>query len=1122
LLSKNSSTNVNIDTYDDIARGENLSKNSSTKINIDTYDDIAREDNLDNNSPSKINIDTYDDIARGENLSKNSLLNINIDTYDDIARVDNLSNNVPTSINIDTYDDIARTDNLSNNAPTSINIDTYDDIARTDNLSNNAPTSINIDTYDDIARVDNLDNNVPIGINIDTYDDIARVDNLDNNVPIGINIDTYDDIARIDNLDNNVPIGINIDTYDDIARVDNLDNNVPIGINIDTYDDIARVDNLDNNVPIGINIDTYDDIARIDNLDNNVPIGINIDTYDDIARVDNLDNNVPIGINIDTYDDIARIDNLDNNVPIGINIDTYDDIARVDNLDNNVPIGINIDTYDDIARVDNLDNNVPIGINIDTYDDIARIDNLDNNVPIGINIDTYDDIARIDNVDNNVRIGINIDTYDEEARYLNNLSKNVPSFINIDTYATAGLVINRFRNGRSIYSIDFFINYFGLPSISPVTRLLNITRRNKYNILYNPYRDQISYNQNYGISSIDDGVSLSNRITQRQKEKTKIKTRTIQNLYGINGFITDAIRNYNVLRNYYSIYGKSPDNLKDFEDILNDLSFEFKDDNGNLIIADYAKFSSMFPENPIFNGYQQKIKEKTNSSPDIPSENTESYLNNNNVSTVGGYISSDAIEILKPEEGVVGDAISMMTQTEPSNSISDKFLDGEGVIPFFGGGQGFGTQAKRGVRKIIDTISKGNAKLSQNFKRNQNVFIVGNDKKTFQRYTYRNSSVSTNNIGNIPILTFSLRNYSNGIEMLFPPYVKSYSDNAAADYTQHDFLGRPESVYTYSKSNRKGNISFVVLTDYAESVEFGWEFNEQTGDATRVIEKFPRNFTSRENSPLRKKELNAEIDKLKKENLQIQQDINVLLQNANLVGSSNEDVALFQRDIRENNREIVRIQSELVSTTLNSNNAVGYGEINKFTGIKTVSAIQSGLDPFAGEIDTIGIINEMKNNLLFQPSYFSGSKVDFVNKMEFLMKLTRPARNTSGGGFSFTKPPISHIRLGDWFDSDIVINSVSVDYSDAPWTLDGGRGRVQPMWAVVTLDFTFIGSYGATGLNTPVLSTDIGGFYSRKTEIGSSSIENIAQEVIPTVPTPPVQSGGGVGGAPVYDDGRFA
>jgi hypothetical protein len=46
--------------------------------------------------------------------------------------------------------------------------------------------------------------------------------------------------------------------------------------------------------------------------------------------------------------------------------------------------------------------------------------------------------------------------------------------------------------------------------------------------------------------------------------------------------------------------------------------------------------------------------------------------------------------------------------------------------------------------------------------------------------------------------------------------------------------------------------------------------------------------------------------------------------------------------------------------------------------------------------------------------------------MEFLMKLTRPARNTSGGGFSFTKPPISHIRLGDWFDSDIVINSVGL------------------------------------------------------------------------------------------------
>src|SRR5690606_21710594 len=96
--------------------------------------------------------------------------------------------------------------------------------------------------------------------------------------------------------------------------------------------------------------------------------------------------------------------------------------------------------------------------------------------------------------------------------------------------------------------------------------------------------------------------------------------------------------------------------------------------------------------------------------------------------------------------------------------------------------------------------------------------------------------------------------------------------------------------------------------------------------------------------------------------------------------------------------------------------------------------------------DTINRINTMKAGLMFQPAFFSGDKVDFVRKVEFLSKMTRPAANEDGSetGFSFTKPPICHIHLGDWWNHDIVVNSVSFDYTDAPWTLEGGR--VQPMW----------------------------------------------------------------------------
>jgi len=77
--------------------------------------------------------------------------------------------------------------------------------------------------------------------------------------------------------------------------------------------------------------------------------------------------------------------------------------------------------------------------------------------------------------------------------------------------------------------------------------------------------------------------------------------------------------------------------------------------------------------------------------------------------------------------------------------------------------------------------------------------------------------------------------------------------------------------------------------------------------------------------------------------------------------------------------------------------------------------------------------------------------------------------------FSCTKPPVCHIHLGDWWNHDIIVNSVSFDYADAPWTLEGGR--VQPMWTLVNMNFKMIGPYKSHS-SRPPLSTDAGGMYS--------------------------------------------
>jgi hypothetical protein len=50
--------------------------------------------------------------------------------------------------------------------------------------------------------------------------------------------------------------------------------------------------------------------------------------------------------------------------------------------------------------------------------------------------------------------------------------------------------------------------------------------------------------------------------------------------------------------------------------------------------------------------------------------------------------------------------------------------------------------------------------------------------------------------------------------MWFPPYDLTFDDTTKADFTGVEFLGRPESIYTYKNSSRSGSISWSILVDH--------------------------------------------------------------------------------------------------------------------------------------------------------------------------------------------------------------------------------------------------------------------------------------------------------------------
>lgn len=63
-------------------------------------------------------------------------------------------------------------------------------------------------------------------------------------------------------------------------------------------------------------------------------------------------------------------------------------------------------------------------------------------------------------------------------------------------------------------------------------------------------------------------------------------------------------------------------------------------------------------------------------------------------------------------------------------------------------------------------------------------------------------------------LPFCERGPNGGRVMWFPPYDLKVSENNSAQWETNKFLGRPEPVYTYSSTERTGQISFKVVVDH--------------------------------------------------------------------------------------------------------------------------------------------------------------------------------------------------------------------------------------------------------------------------------------------------------------------
>lgn len=103
----------------------------------------------------------------------------------------------------------------------------------------------------------------------------------------------------------------------------------------------------------------------------------------------------------------------------------------------------------------------------------------------------------------------------------------------------------------------------------------------------------------------------------------------------------------------------------------------------------------------------------------------------------------------------------------------------------------------------------------------------------------------------------------------------------------------------------------------------------------------------------------------------------------------------------------------------------------------------------------------------FTPAFHSITPEGFNARLAFLHQCTRQGNTysvsdtgnklKSGGNLAFGRPPICILRIGDFYHTKIVIDSITMDYENPQWDMNPEGIGMQPMFARISLNFKFLG-----------------------------------------------------------------
>ena len=1103
-LSYNAAKKTDLETISKIFRQEDLSVNNPTEQNLEKDSVGYRESILSNNIKKATSIEDSSESFRVEELAQNNLKQTDLLTDSKDFQKSNLSNNILSTSDLESDSKSFRGQSLSNNTKKETDLEKDSKPHREEDLSVNIPKTTNLEKDSVPFRASDLSENHPKNTDLEKDSVSFREGDLSENKPKVTDIEKDSVPFRAEDLAANIAKTTDLEKDSVVFREELEAINVHNNSDLEKDSVSFRQELETKNVPNGSDLEIDSVSFREELKAINVPNNSNLEADSATFREELISTNVPNGsdLQIDSvpFREELKAINVPGDSDLQIDSVPFREEMKVSNVPGTETIDRHKNQYgkpsdSDEERDYNLSKNVPTNQSIDRHYDQYG----------GINSGNNERLANLNKNEGSGLLGTNI------------LGPGGTSvFVGVSGVLAQGLVFRPLLTMRNKYYDTVFKSRYYRESDASNFGLLSDT-------LTVPSQGEILAGTGLPMNPSD---SINSRVENFAQITSPIE-RSLQYAY------SSADAQVQFLK-YYSIFSNT--NIKkvniDYDldntkiiynsfDLKKRMDFELPSENINNLIRQYLKYSNPFglaqdgvlkrsnSEESVFSIFSKintlaqspdgkSIQDLINSYDLFSQERLNRILKSSSKSLnapSGTYFGGDVEKQYDENYGNIDDS-NVIFKKYAGNPLHDS---------------GFDIKTK-GVRYILKRASESGSDFNINFQDIQGVvgapsksYVVGKTKMGekrmgYQKYTIQNP-YAPDKAGK---LIFCFTNYSNGKTMYFPPYINSFQNSETANWNATNFLGRPEAVYTYNNSSRDGSISFFVLTDYAESVVIGRDQDTNMAPISITIDK---NFSTDV------KESKSIIDGL---NAKIKDIMGNTLENNNSgseqsASENQRTVAIMPKtetgsttnvtnetnisagdsdkinDKKQKNNQLINGINDTINNIGTSTSKTNYSESSeKVRNINDFNVTSKGAED--GYVDTKVQdtkirINEMIKNLAFQPAYFSGSKADFKSRMEFLSKMTRPANNTSKGGFSFTKPPVCHLILGDWINHDIIVNSVSYDYAGAPWTDGIDDGIVQPMWASVTVSFNIIGGAGDSG-GVPLTSTDVEGFFGTKSVRG--------------------------------------